>query len=737
MGVSVIIPTHNTESTIKELLSRITNLFESKRIPFEIIVVDDHSSDATPTLVREFSQEHSVSVFFKKGSKGEESVLESIAEAREGIIATVDPDLSYPPEALLGMVEGIEKGKDVIIATDDLSGATSWKRPFEKIITKVFCTSFYNINFDIQSGLKVFRKEILQRVSFHPGQQNFNLELILKSYHAGYSIASLRVREARSFLHSKHQKVKDWLALAWSAIKLRFEDFGAIPFPQATENKKGNGFHYDGAEYVPNTDLDYKRSAFFQVNMRQKIFLLSFILLLAIGLAINWHGTLVIFVAILTFLYFSDLLFNFFLIFRSFSQSPEIKVTQEELTSGEDSEWPTYTILCPLYKEWNVIPQFISAIRNLDYPKEKLQVLLLLEEDDHDTVINMQSIDLPSYFQTVVIPYSKPKTKPKALNYGIQYATGEYIVVYDAEDIPDPQQLKKAVTAFKKVDPRIVCMQAKLNFYNPHQNILTRVFTAEYSLWFDLVLTGLQSIHAPIPLGGTSNHFRRAVLNRLKGWDSFNVTEDCDLGMRLVKNGFRTAVIDSVTQEEANSNLKNWFNQRTRWIKGYIQSYFVHMRTPKEFFRHWREPHVITFQLIVGGKVLSMLINPLMWIITISYFAFRPIIGEFIESFYPAPILYMGIFSLIVGNFLYMYYYMIGCYKRGYDEIIKYAFLVPLYWLAMSIAAVRAIYQVMVNPHYWAKTKHGFHLKNVAKERDFLIPKFDLLPGISRHSLAR
>jgi glycosyltransferase involved in cell wall biosynthesis/O-antigen/teichoic acid export membrane protein len=316
----------------------------------------------------------------------------------------------------------------------------------------------------------------------------------------------------------------------------------------------------------------------------------------------------------------------------------------------------------------------------------------------------------------VVVPHSYPKTKPKAMNYGLQYATGEYLVIYDAEDVPESAQLKKAVLAFKKLPENVVCVQAKLNFYNPNQNLLTRLFTAEYSLWFDLVLTGLQSLNGPIPLGGTSNHFRTKDLHLLKGWDAFNVTEDCDLGLRLFKRGYRTAIVESTTLEEANSDLRNWYNQRSRWIKGYIQTYLVHMRRPGEFFDDLKRPHVITFQLNVGGKILSMFINPIMWLITIVYFVFRSQVGPFIESFFPSFILYLGVFSFVVGNFLYLYYYLIGCAKRGQFGLIKYALLVPFYWLGMSVAAWRAVYEIMVKPHYWAKTVHGLHLGGTTAE---------------------
>ncbi|MGI8419920.1 MAG: glycosyltransferase family 2 protein [Candidatus Levyibacteriota bacterium] len=485
-----------------------------------------------------------------------------------------------------------------------------------------------------------------------------------------------------------------------------------VPFDDETERKLGKGFHHKGIQYVHHSRLHPHQTAFFRLSTFQKYFLLFLLLLAACCLALNWHLSITIAVAVLIFLYFADLLFNLFLIYRSFTKRPEINVTNEELNAVGDNEWPVYTILCPLYKEWQVVPQFAKALSNMDYPKDKLQAILLLEEDDHETIKKVQELHLPPYFETVVVPDSKPKTKPKASNYGLKFARGEYTVIYDAEDVPDPLQLKKAIIAFKKAGSKVICIQAKLNFYNPHQNLLTRVFTAEYSLWFDLVLTGLQSIHAPIPLGGTSNHFHTQDLHKLKGWDSFNVTEDADLGMRLVKHGYRTAVIESITLEEANSSLKNWFGQRSRWIKGYIQTYFVHMRNPSEFIRTWNEPHYITFQLVIGGKVMSMFINPMLWLITICYFVFRAKIGSFIDSFFPAPVLYMGVISLLLGNFLYAYYYMVGCVKHGHDELVKYIFLVPFYWLAMSIAAWIAVYRFIVAPHYWSKTKHGLHLDN-------------------------
>ncbi len=496
--------------------------------------------------------------------------------------------------------------------------------------------------------------------------------------------------------HKKHKKTKNNSALRWVSSDEILKEF---KFPNKIKN------------HIQISTMRKNESANFLFSKAQKIFLLLFFSILTFFLILNWRYTAQILVIIITIIYFLDLLFNFFLICRSFVKKGIIKISPEEIKQI-DENLPVYTVLCPVYKEGAVLGQFISAMTRLNYPKEKLQILLILEDDDIETITQIGKMSLPNFFEIVTVPNSLPKTKPKAMNYALPRARGEYCVIYDAEDVPDPLQLKKSVAAFSKINPNIICLQAKLNFYNPHQNILTRVFTAEYSLWFDLILTGLQSIQAPIPLGGTSNHFRTKDLSNLGGWDPFNVTEDADLGMRLFKRGYRTGILESVTLEEANSDVANWLQQRTRWIKGYIQTYIVHMRNPSDFITTWKNPHILTFQVILGTKVLSMLINPIMWIITVSYFVFRNQIGPTIEGFYPAPLLYPAVFTLVFGNFVQIVYYMLGCYKRRYYDLCKYAFIVPLYWLAISIAAWKSVYETIVRPHHWAKTKHGLHLKN-------------------------
>ena len=415
--------------------------------------------------------------------------------------------------------------------------------------------------------------------------------------------------------------------------------------------------------------------------------------------------------AAISLMYFCNLILNVSMALRSFRNTAEEHISNDIVHALKDAAWPEYTILCPLYREAQVVPQFVKAMQDLDYPPEKLQILFLTEADDTETRNAIRALSLPPHFKIVIVPDGKPRTKPRACNYGLMFAKGPYVVIYDAEDIPDPLQLKKAVLTFANHGTDVICVQAKLNFYNIRQNLLTRWFTAEYSTWFDLVLPGLQLAGFSLPLGGTSNHFRSAALRALGGWDAYNVTEDCDLGLRLKRYHMNTVVLDSTTYEEANSQLKNWLRQRSRWIKGYMQTYLVHMRTPLEYFQKGRLYELFSFQVVVGSGVAVLFINPLMWTLLAVYIVFGHSVVGFYHILFPGPVLYLGAFCLICGNFFYIYLYLLACMKRRQYHLLPWTLLIPCYWFLISIAGFYALFELVVKPHYWQKTVHGLHLK--------------------------
>jgi cellulose synthase/poly-beta-1,6-N-acetylglucosamine synthase-like glycosyltransferase len=392
------------------------------------------------------------------------------------------------------------------------------------------------------------------------------------------------------------------------------------------------------------------------------------------------------------------------LIYNGLARDVQVEIDPEQLAQLDDRRLPVFTVLVPLYQEAAIIPHLVAGIEGLDYPKTKLDVKLICEADDAESIQAIEDLDLPPYFRLVVVPDAQPKTKPKACNYALMQARGELVVIYDAEDHPDPDQLKRVVYAFMESEQHVVCVQCKLSYFNREQNLLTRWFTTEYSMWFDLLLPGLDSVDAPIPLGGTSNHFVTEQLRELGGWDPYNVTEDADLGIRLSRAGYRTTTINSTTYEEANSQISNWVRQRSRWVKGYIQTWLVHMRHPIQLLRRLGWRRFWSFQFVVGGTFISFLLNPIYWLLT-TLWVFTE--AGVIREIFPGALFYVAATALYVGNFVFMYVNAAGAMWRGYDELVKYALFTPVYWGFMSIAAWRALLQLITRPHYWEKTTHG------------------------------
>jgi cellulose synthase/poly-beta-1,6-N-acetylglucosamine synthase-like glycosyltransferase len=720
-GISVVVPTLNEVDNVHGLVKRIASALSDRA--YEIIFVDDHSSDGTIERVRELSKEYPIVAHTKTGRKGKAfSLVEGFALARYELIAMIDADLQYPPEAIPAMSRMIEhKHADVVVANRKHLNSSRLRRTLSNGFRAIFGKALWGLDVDVQSGLKVFKRELIECLTLHPtAPWTFDLEFLISARNGGYELGSHTIDFVdRTAGRTKVRWMSAAIQIGLSSINLRMSPPNLVPFHDVLRQNEGHGFHFRSQKYVTHTPLAAKDMAVQRTSPTQRMILYIAGVVLLLAFMSNWHRALVGLVVVMTVFYFCDLLFNLYLIIRSFYQESEFQVSTEDMRAVRD--WPRYTIFCPLYREVAVVPQFVRAMSNMDYPHDKLEVQLLLEEDDHETIDEIRNMVLPQYFKVIIVPDGLPKTKPKACNYGLLQATGEYAVIYDAEDVPDVKQLKKSVVAFQQLGTEVGCIQAKLNYYNTEQNLLTRLFTLEYSLWFSLVLTGLNSIKAPIPLGGTSNHFRVSDLHRLEGWDPFNVTEDADLGLRLAKRGMRTAILDSFTLEEANSQLRNWMKQRSRWIKGYMQTYLVHMRSPMELTRH-KKSHLPIVQLVVGGKILSLLINPILWILTTLYILL-PVTNDFIRSLYPMPVLYIGTTCLVLGNFMYMYYYALGVTKQHHPELVVYAFLVPIYWVMMSIAAFYALRDLIVRPHHWHKTKHGLHLRPNDISQQNLLPE--------------
>ena len=435
---------------------------------------------------------------------------------------------------------------------------------------------------------------------------------------------------------------------------------------------------------------------------RQRVGLIVLAVLLVVGLLLLTVPVLILLVALATIGYSTVVVYRFLLFRRARDTVGGLQIRDSEALQLD--HLPRYTVLVPAYKEPGVVPTLLRHLQALDYPTELLDIRLLLEEDDPETLEAVRRAQPPAHITVVLVPEGGPRTKPKALNYGLGLALGELVTVYDVEDRPDPLQLRKAVLTFRRSPREMVCLQARLGYFNAPQNLITRWFQAEYTGWFRFFLPGLVERDVPLPLGGTSNHVRRDALLEVGGWDPYNVTEDADLGIRLHRAGYRTGVLDSQTQEEATSDFVNWVRQRSRWHKGYLQTWLVHMRHPRQLRRELGTAGFLQFNLFVGGTPLLALLNPVFWSLTILYFLTA---STTITSIFPGPVFYPALLCFVLGNALIVYLAVLGVQISDEPRLGLAAAITPVYWVMMSVAAYKALWQLVRNPSHWEKTEHG------------------------------
>jgi hypothetical protein len=372
--------------------------------------------------------------------------------------------------------------------------------------------------------------------------------------------------------------------------------------------------------------------------------------------------------------------------------------------SRGDGGLPAYTVLVPLYHEAAVVPGLLRALRALDYPRELLDVKLLLEADDQETATAIAAHTLPADIAVVEVPEGGPRTKPKACNAGLAEARGDHLVIFDAEDRPEPGQLRAAVRAFRSAPPDVACFQARLRYWNRKQNLLTRLFAADYAQKFELVLPGLERLSAPIPLGGTSNHFRTCILRDFGGWDAHNVTEDLELGLRLAAAGLRTRVLDSVTWEEANSHAPSWVRQRSRWQKGHLQTWLVLMRHPLELWRRLGPAGFLHAQVLTLGVCAAPLFHPVLY--TLGILGVLSL-GGVVAAPLPLAVLVAGGLQLVVSYAVAISNYATALIRSGQRDLLPVLAFVPPYLVLVSVATWRGALQLVRRPSHWEKTPHG------------------------------
>jgi len=528
-----------------------------------------------------------------------------------------------------------------------------------------------------------FDPQELAKLEVIPAKQNKEEITILTSYPESKNLYQFLKK------HFPNMKYKFIVITDLDLIKL-LESY----FKEKFIDRAVHGLFYTSPEYSASI-----------VFSKGQVFVMGILLYLSLMWiyydAVSYLAFLIFVVQVI---YVASILFKLILSLAGAKAEMQQFITDEEVKALDEKDLPLYTVLVPVYKEPEVIGILINSLKKVDYPQNKLDVILILEEDDKETYEAAKAHKPPANWRFVIVPPSLPKTKPKACNYGLFFARGKYLTIYDAEDIPEPDQLKKSVIAFQKGGSKYICFQAALNYFNKDENFLTKMFTLEYSYWFDYLLPGLYNLKLPIPLGGTSNHFDVEKLREVGAWDPFNTTEDADLGVRAFGKGYKVGVINSTTYEEANAKVGNWIKQRSRWIKGYMQTWLVHARNSRKLYKNVGLKGFIAFHLLIGASPFAFLVNPIMWAVFIFWLITQT---KALDVFFPPAVLYISLFNLLFGNFLGIYLNMLAVFRRKYYELLPYALLNPIYWMLHSIAAYKALYELFTKPFYWPKTQHG------------------------------
>lgn len=365
---------------------------------------------------------------------------------------------------------------------------------------------------------------------------------------------------------------------------------------------------------------------------------------------------------------------------------------------------PQVSVLVPLFREREILGDLLRRLDRLTYPKALLDVVLVLEQKDDVTRATLSEHTLPSWIRVIEVPaHGGLTTKPRAMNYALDFCRGEIIGIWDAEDAPESDQIETVAAHFATAPSDVVCLQGILDYYNPRTNWLARCFTIEYSAWFRVVLQGIARLGLVVPLGGTTLFFRRDALEELGGWDAHNVTEDADLGVRLCRAGYRTRMIPTTTYEEANCRPWPWVRQRSRWLKGFMVTYLVHMKSPLRLLRDLGPWRFLGVQAFFIGTLCQFLLAPVLWSFWLIVLGLpHPLQGMASSGTVTAlSALFIATEGLAIAIGL------IAVSRSGRRFLMPYVPTLILYFPLGCLAAYKALYELLLRPFYWDKTQHG------------------------------
>ncbi len=710
-AVSVVVPLDPKHETPDIFFQRLGATLRSAGQPFEIIVVDDHSRGDIEERVRARSAEDQVRFFQKQGASGRSvSVKEGVDQALGSTIVLIDPDLRYPPEAIPEMLSLLETC-DIVVADRRHKGSSLLYRFASGLYRFVFGRLILAVDADVRSGLKAFKRAQLESLRFDPEAQlvwGFDAFLLYHARRSGWVVREAHVAYGGGHKRGAFAGLAERFTVAVGILGLRVMHVvrTLLPFlfPPAPVEYFAAGFT-NVNDYLFLTSAQSAKGHVTKETV--SLTLVSVIALVSAGAYLHFSLGLPLlrfFAGFISLVYIAILLFKLEMLRRSVRANKKGAITDDDILALTPDDLPIVSVFIPLYKEPDIIPQIFRYLSDFNYPQEKLDIIFILESTDTETAEAFLAMRPPAHFKALLSPDIQPKTKPKAMNVAFREAKGEVLVIFDAEVLPERDQLKRAIATFKRF-PEAKYLHGRMDVYNADENWITRLYAAEFCYFYHYFMPGLIESKFPVPISGHSTYFRKEVIEHVGAWDAYNVAEDCDIGIRIFRKGFGSGMmLDSHTWEQSTTTIPTWVRQRTRWIQGFIQTSMVQLRYPlllKKELKTWR--NFAAFMFLVPGNVILNMLNILQWIMFIIW---QTTHAPFLQTAYSGIVLYLATTCFLLGNFLFMFFSMYGLYKRNHFRIVPWAFLSFVYWIMLGIATFRSSLHLFLHPHKWDKTKH-------------------------------
>jgi cellulose synthase/poly-beta-1,6-N-acetylglucosamine synthase-like glycosyltransferase len=712
--VSVIIPCSNDRRWILACFDRVAKAFEGTDYRYELIVVDDRSHDGTLDVLRSAAGTYPLRIIEKRGPAGRSmSIKEGLDVAVGRFVVLLDPDVVFPTDGFQEMLQALSSN-DVVVANRP-------KHPFilRRLYRWVCGRALLRTDADIRSGLKMFRRSLLSSLRFNPlfdGRIGFDIFLLYhaKSRHVSTKIVVMKyVRPL--FHHGVWTSVTSRIDLVVGVMKIVAARTSRALFPFLYPPQPQEYFEAGFTNVNDYLFLAPKQSAKGHITRETISLSLVVFLICSSGLYvtsfISGFSVLVIGATLISFVYVAFMTFKLVMLFISVHCNKP-RSTQHELDALSPNDCPMISILIPLYKEGDIIPQIFRYLLDFDYPVEKLDVIFIFESTDKETADAFLAMNPPAHFKALLSPDVQPKTKPKAMNVAFKESQGSIVVIFDAEVLPERDQLKKAVLLFKKY-PDAMYLHSKMDVYNSSASWISLLYTSEFCYFYNFFLPGIVECNYPLPISGHSTYFRREVIEHVGAWDPYNVAEDCDIGIRIFRKGYRSGMmLDSYTWEQSTTTIPTWVRQRTRWIQGFIQTSIVQLRYPlllKRQLHSWW--NFVVFLILVPGNVLLNILNIFQWsMFALWHFTHAP----FLQDAYIGFTLYLATVCFFFGNFLFTFFGMYALYERKHYSAVPWSLLMVVYWIMLGIATIRSTLHFFLHPHKWDKTKHTVAvLKNI------------------------